>query len=1215
MMATRQRTDPAGSTRARGAARWHSRARIRSLVPLLPLVLGCCCITLAHGAMEEMMIAPIEVIEEWGCYDTEIRLTCGNLESKIAILEARFTPRCMEQRTENCVYMDEHSVAHPFASQKVDKLILEETEAGRRFLATLRRNHEREQEQEAPEDGEPGTRELTAGGTNRREGATLVASRSLAKDKRSSLRATLEHLIVRYLRRLTSDDDADGDDGGEERGGYEVAARYRRQSLPATDSGSVGNTHRVPDAASSTSSPPAVGFFNSMEITLLTNDTDTNLTDGWDSAERWEADRKASQPLDGGSAPQLTAGAGATAEGYGFSGPSVSELVGARVAGDGIVAGGASVSEAHGTTGGSGDDAARANGESEFRDNGDEVEYNLPIGGSAPVGGVMGELRQQRKRQEKPKGRRGGECDSVRKRVSQLDRFELERSMRNGSFREYNIRNALNYRCSGKNHCSFIFSQDHPFAVVWKEGTVRIKYICMDDFRISKYCGEHLIVGNEVHWEPLDGDTDEDSGGDGGTIAETSYHPETAFGSSEPPAAGDGGGGGIANGAANDAPGPGSAEPSSEQNEGGEDLRDDDESLAVLSDGRAGSPYRRLVRAGAAAGEPRAEALQAATIHSFHNLKILKPVDDEEAEEDQQGGVYEQRQQQHQKHHDQQQQQQHRYNDTEMDRNQQETDGATATRNRNRQRQKVFSQDFRVLKILPSNLDVVEDIKQIGNEYYFKKDVEVVVDDSENEIVDSEGGRRKAEPNQPTVNSAATATTEMTETLDIVVLPAPTKDIEIYDNELLEPGNEGLPSARPEDDISVIGLITPTRPAVTTSSMTAASGGGSSTTPSPATVPVSVETTLGHWDVDRLDLPESAEENRTNLAAGVDESTPPASPPFSFNNRTFQTIQETVRQEFDESQGPFPPLGGNYDEEEEEEEEEDDFDDDDEADEGRYRGRGGTRTYDADGRRRLDKSHKKYMSVQRTLLKHPLRQGFLMTPSYPKYYIGDSTCRWTLYAGVHQRIKLTVLDLALRFDEECRDYLQVVDLNTNQTLFHSCTESSRPIEIVSIQERLEVSVRTTTKVIYPKRGVLIHYTALGCELPSPTPGHMRLVRRTEHRVKYVCDPLHVFPDSGETVRELICTAKHTWHRPLPACIEKRATEGSGLVSHYEQKRRYGDSDNMSDKQADTVYDILIPSLIIAGLFVVNGIVFAVIMRYRNKRKQRLDLESKELAEL
>uniref|UniRef100_A0A182JT24 CUB domain-containing protein n=1 Tax=Anopheles christyi TaxID=43041 RepID=A0A182JT24_9DIPT len=612
-------------------------------------------------------------------------------------------------------------------------------------------------------------------------------------------------------------------------------------------------------------------------------------------------------------------------------------------------------------------------------------------------------------------------------------------------------------------------------------------------FRISKYCGEHLIVGNEVHWEPLDGDIDEDTAGTGDT-AET-YHPSYGTGtteldgsagstswreqaSNEPATTGDG----IANGAANDVPGPGAPSFAGlEPYEGGEDLRADGVALDSYA---ASPPYRRLARAGAV-GEPRAEALQAATIHSFHNLKILKPADDEEEE-----SVHEQKQQhqqhQQQRHQDRQQQQQqqhqqrqHQYNDT--DSNQQEAE--MATRSRNRQRQKVFSQDFRVLKILPSNLDVVEDIKQIGNEYYFKKDVEVVVDDSENEIVDSESGSSKADqPSRPTGNSSAT-TTEMTETLDIVVLPAPTKDIEIYDNELLGPDDETV-SARAEDDISVIGLITPTRTAVT-SSMTTASGedsklsAGRSSTPLPPTVPVSLETTLGHWDVDRLDLPETEEgsvqlagDNRTNFAR-VDDGTPP---PFSFNNRTFQTIQETVRQEFGESQGiPYPPLG-NYDEDGEEDdfEDEDDDADEDGREERRYGGRGGTRTYGADGR--LDKSHKKYMSVQRTLLKHPLRQGFLMTPSYPKYYIGDSTCRWTLYAGVHQRIKLTVLDLALRYDEECRDYLQVVDLNTNQTLFHSCTESSRPIEIVSIQERLEVSVRTTTKVIYPKRGVLIHYT-------------------------------------------------------------------------------------------------------------------------------------------
>uniref|UniRef100_A0A182J883 Uncharacterized protein n=1 Tax=Anopheles atroparvus TaxID=41427 RepID=A0A182J883_ANOAO len=196
------------------------------------------------------------------------------------------------------------------------------------------------------------------------------------------------------------------------------------------------------------------------------------------------------------------------------------------------------------------------------------------------------------------------------------------------------------------------------------------------DFRISKYCGGHLIVGNEVHRESLDGDDEEDDD-DGGNDDEDDDtrnrdsadrpHDGIYAGSPFPSwrhAQADPTLDGSANGFANDARWHGTGE----NDAVGEDFR----SASDVGRDYQGSPYRRTARA----GEPRAEALQAATVHSFHNLKILKPIDEPELQH--------QQQQHHQQQHEQQPLNETEERNPEME----------AVRNRNRQRQKVFSQVY-----------------------------------------------------------------------------------------------------------------------------------------------------------------------------------------------------------------------------------------------------------------------------------------------------------------------------------------------------------------------------------------------------------------------------------------------------------------------------------------------------------------------------------------
>lgn len=56
-----------------------------------------------------------------------------------------------------------------------------------------------------------------------------------------------------------------------------------------------------------------------------------------------------------------------------------------------------------------------------------------------------------------------------------------------------------------------------------------------------------------------------------------------------------------------------------------------------------------------------------------------------------------------------------------------------------------------------------------------------------------------------------------------------------------------------------------------------------------------------------------------------------------------------------------------------------------------------------------------HTSYQKTAISQPfLQQGFIATPGYPNFYIGDSNCSWRITVPQGQQIRLTLLDINLR---------------------------------------------------------------------------------------------------------------------------------------------------------------------------------------------------------
>ncbi|KAJ8670536.1 hypothetical protein QAD02_001795 [Eretmocerus hayati] len=62
--------------------------------------------------------------------------------------------------------------------------------------------------------------------------------------------------------------------------------------------------------------------------------------------------------------------------------------------------------------------------------------------------------------------------------------------------RPYDFRTSVNRRCSGLHHCRYRVLSDHPEALFWKPANIRIKYACIPETSVYKYCNTVIRVPN-----------------------------------------------------------------------------------------------------------------------------------------------------------------------------------------------------------------------------------------------------------------------------------------------------------------------------------------------------------------------------------------------------------------------------------------------------------------------------------------------------------------------------------------------------------------------------------------------------------------------------------------------------------------------------------------------------------------------------------------------
>lgn len=384
-----------------------------------------------------------------------------------------------------------------------------------------------------------------------------------------------------------------------------------------------------------------------------------------------------------------------------------------------------------------------------------------------------------------------------------------------------------------------------------------------------------------------------------------------------------------------------------------------------------------------------------------------------------------------------------------------------------------YLQDFRAMKVLPANLDDINDIEKIGDEFYFKKDddVEMRNTDADANVVNHEHAMKEKTTTQSTTTFAT---------------PVYTKHGKLFEHDYgtknaiengFDSSNNGLRDVR-----STLGYDElhnhKYHPSLSSSSSSPYSTVSHplQTIPTAGTTAHIQRTTGNHWNDNDLHPPnaEIFETPPEDIDVGYDIFIP------AENHTKIQLDAKIMRAKNDFT--VIKTDRADIDQDDLEGLEDYDSYEDYEVQVN------GPRVW----RKNKDRTHESY---QKTALDfRPLQQGFIASPGYPSYYIGNLNCSWRITVNSGQPIRLVLLDVDLRCkfyfkamkstaitfstiqntmeriiikiklnfgvlsdDPVCKDYLQIIDVGSRIMLYQNCSEIERPMEILSHSNEINVS--------------------------------------------------------------------------------------------------------------------------------------------------------------